>query len=146
MLIALSQVKALIWLRPRSEIPNISTVYTQAWRRCAQVIHMFLHRRPGNSPLLGTSPEDVRVRVVRRRLVGPGIVTGCDGAYSTRSSYPGRPRERLVKGANGRRRSPGLCVSEYASALLQADIVSFEHLKEYLGERVRKRTNNAYST
>jgi hypothetical protein len=28
-------------------IPSISTAYAQDWRRCAQVIHMFVHRQQG---------------------------------------------------------------------------------------------------
>ncbi len=45
---ALSQVNALFWFRLGCEIPSISTVYAQAWRRCAQVIHMFVHRQQGS--------------------------------------------------------------------------------------------------
>ena len=41
----LSQVNALLWLRPGIGIPSISTAYAQARRRCAQVIHMFVHRQ-----------------------------------------------------------------------------------------------------
>jgi hypothetical protein len=48
--LALSQVKPLSWLRPGSGIPSISTAYAQARRRCAQVIHMFVHRQQGSSP------------------------------------------------------------------------------------------------
>ena len=47
------QVNALFWFRLGCEIPSISTVYAQAWRRCAQVIHMFVHRRQGSGPLTG---------------------------------------------------------------------------------------------
>ena len=53
MRLALSQVKALLWLRPGSVIPSISTMCAQARRRCAQVIHMFVHRQQGSSPLAG---------------------------------------------------------------------------------------------
>jgi hypothetical protein len=50
---ALSQVNALFWFRLGCEIPSISTVCAQAWRRCAQVIHMFVHRQQGSSSLTG---------------------------------------------------------------------------------------------
>lgn len=46
----LSQVNALFGLRLACGIPSISTAYAQAWRRCAQVIHMFVHRQQGSSP------------------------------------------------------------------------------------------------
>ncbi len=50
--LALSQVKALSRLRPGSGIPSISTAYAQAWRRCAQVIHMLVHRQRGRQSCL----------------------------------------------------------------------------------------------
>jgi hypothetical protein len=43
------QVNAYFWLRLGRGIPSISTAYAQAWRRCAQVIHMFVHRQQGSS-------------------------------------------------------------------------------------------------
>ena len=46
----LSQVEALFRLRSGSGIPNISTEYAQVRHRCAQVIHMFVHRQ-GSNPL-----------------------------------------------------------------------------------------------
>ena len=49
----LSQVNALFGLRLARGIPSISTAYAQAWRRCAQVIHMFVHRQQGSSPAVG---------------------------------------------------------------------------------------------
>jgi hypothetical protein len=51
--LALSQVNALFWLRLACGIPSISTAYAQAWRRCAQVIHMLVHRQQGSSPAVG---------------------------------------------------------------------------------------------
>jgi hypothetical protein len=63
---ALSQVNALFWFRLGCEIPSISTVYAQAWRRCAQVIHMFVHRQQGSSPLTGW--QGAADRHVRRSL------------------------------------------------------------------------------
>ena len=47
------QVNALFWSRLACGIPSISTVYAQAWCRCAQVIHMFVHRQQGSSPPTG---------------------------------------------------------------------------------------------
>lgn len=35
------------WFRMARGIPSISTAYAQAWRRCAQVIHMVVHRQQG---------------------------------------------------------------------------------------------------
>ena len=49
--VALSQVKALWRVRPGSGIPSISTMCAQVLGCCAQVIHMFVHRRWGRSPL-----------------------------------------------------------------------------------------------
>jgi hypothetical protein len=46
------QVNAHFWLRLGLGIPSISTAYAQAWRRCAQVIHMFVHRQQGSSRLV----------------------------------------------------------------------------------------------
>jgi hypothetical protein len=46
-----SQVNAHFWLGLGRGIPSISTAYAQAWRRCAQVIHMFVHRQQGSSRL-----------------------------------------------------------------------------------------------
>jgi hypothetical protein len=46
------QVNAHFWLRLGRGIPSISTAYAQAWRRCAQVIHMFVHRHQGSSRLV----------------------------------------------------------------------------------------------
>jgi hypothetical protein len=48
--LALSQVKALSWVRSPIGIPSISTVRAQAQRSCAQVIHMFVHSQPVTSP------------------------------------------------------------------------------------------------
>jgi hypothetical protein len=71
MRLALSQVKALSWLRPGSGIPSISTAYAQARRRCAQVIHMFVHRQQESSPLawLTGSSRSAR-RCLRARPAG----------------------------------------------------------------------------
>ena len=55
--LALSQVKALSWLWPCSGIPSISTAYAQARRRCAQVVHMFVHRQQGSSPGAGAGRQ-----------------------------------------------------------------------------------------
>ena len=49
--LALSQVKFLSGCGTGSRIPSISTAYAQARGRCAQVIHMFVHRQQGSSPL-----------------------------------------------------------------------------------------------
>ena len=80
MRLALSQVKALSWLRPGSGIPSISTAYAQARRRCAQVIHMFVHRQQGSSPVAwlagssGSARRCLRARPAgRMRGSGPGL-------------------------------------------------------------------------
>ncbi len=80
MRLALSQVKAQSWLRPSSGIPSISTAYAQARRRCAQVIHMFVHRQQGSSPVAwlagssGSVHRCLRARPASRmRGSGPGL-------------------------------------------------------------------------
>ena len=79
--IAFSQVKALSCLRPGSGIPSISTAYAQARRRCAQVIHMFVHRQQEGSPVAwpADSSRSAR-RCLRprpaRRMRGSGRVYG----------------------------------------------------------------------
>lgn len=60
------QVNAYFWLRLGRGIPSISTAYAQAWRRCAQVIHMFVHRQPGSSRLV--CGQAARIGTVRRYL------------------------------------------------------------------------------
>jgi hypothetical protein len=63
------QVNAHFWLRLGRGIPSISTAYAQAWRRCAQVIHMFVHRQRGSSRLVrGQAAAD---RHGRRYLQAP---------------------------------------------------------------------------
>lgn len=71
MRLALSQVKALSWLREGSGIPSISTAYAQPRRRCAQVIHKFVHRQQGSSPVAwpGGSSRSAR-RCLRARPAG----------------------------------------------------------------------------
>ena len=46
---ALSQVKALLRARPGNGIPSISPMRAQARRRFAQVIHMVVHSKAGNT-------------------------------------------------------------------------------------------------
>ncbi len=46
--LALFQVNALSWVHPGRGIPSISTGYAQVRRRCAQVIHMLVHRQQGS--------------------------------------------------------------------------------------------------
>jgi hypothetical protein len=46
---ALSQVKALLRARPGNTIPSISPMSAQARRRFAQVIHMVVHSKAGNT-------------------------------------------------------------------------------------------------
>jgi hypothetical protein len=60
-----SQVNAHFWLGLGRGIPSISTAYAQAWRRCAQVIHMFVHRQRGA----------VVLSAGRRRWIGTGAGT-----------------------------------------------------------------------
>jgi hypothetical protein len=60
------QVNAHFWLRLGLGIPSISTAYAQAWRRCAQVIHMFVHRQQGSSRLV--CGQAARIGTVRRYL------------------------------------------------------------------------------
>jgi hypothetical protein len=67
------QVNAYFWLRLGQGIPSISTAYAQAWRRCAQVIHMFVHRQQGSSRLvcwqaarIGTGRRYLQARPTRR--------------------------------------------------------------------------------
>ena len=93
--LALSQVKPLSWLRPGSGIPSISTAYAQARRRCAQVIHMFVHRQQGGSPvagLAGSSGSACRCLRAwpagRMRGSGPGL----DEIASGRQPPDGRRR------------------------------------------------------
>jgi hypothetical protein len=76
--VAFSQLRALSWARPGSGIPSISTGYAQAWCRCAQVIHMVVHRQRGCSPpaVLAASSGSAR-RWLRawptRRTRGSGL-------------------------------------------------------------------------
>jgi hypothetical protein len=67
--LALSQVNALSWVRPGRAIPSISTGRPQVQRRCAQVIHMFVHRRQGSS--LATRSRSAR-RCLRAWPRAPG--------------------------------------------------------------------------
>jgi hypothetical protein len=60
------QVNAYFWFRLGRGIPSISTAYAQAWRRCAQVIHMFVHRQQGSSRLVCW--QAARIGTVRRYL------------------------------------------------------------------------------
>ena len=49
---AISQVKALLYVRPRGIIPSISPRRTQALRRFAQVIHTVVHKQAGKSMII----------------------------------------------------------------------------------------------
>ena len=73
------RLRPLSWLRPGSGIPSISTAYAQARRRCAQVIHMFVHRQQEGSPVawLAGSSRSARLcsrarPACRMRGSGPG--------------------------------------------------------------------------
>ncbi len=70
-----SQVNALSWLRPGSGIPSISTVYAQALRRCAQVIHTFVHRQQESSPLAGLAGSSGSARRCLHARLGAGCET-----------------------------------------------------------------------
>lgn len=65
------RLRPLSWLRPGSGIPSISTAYAQARCRCAQVIHMFVHRQQEGSPVawLAGSSRSAR-RCSRARPAG----------------------------------------------------------------------------
>jgi hypothetical protein len=138
MLLALSLVKALFWLRPYCGIPSISTVYTQAQRRCAQVIHMFVHRQQGKQSLLGAARRAVPSVSSTVGPPDPRTVTGCAlrvlGLWEASASGVLRICVRIAY----------LCT--YLRCSCRQTFVSFEHLEEYLDERVRKTTDYAYST
>jgi hypothetical protein len=55
--VALSQVKAVSWVRPHSEIHSISTPHAQAQRSCAQLIHMFVHSQQVSGSLAGAGSQ-----------------------------------------------------------------------------------------
>ena len=76
MLLTLSLVKALFWLRLGCGIPSISTVCTQAQSRCAQVIHMFVHRQQRRVPARRRQ-EDGSVLSSTVGPPDPRTVTGC---------------------------------------------------------------------
>jgi len=84
--LALSQLKGLLWLRPGSGIPSISTAYAQARRRCAQVIHMFVHRRQGSSPVAGL-PSRPGVLDSLVRLAQDGDHVGCPGLQAAGAEF-----------------------------------------------------------
>jgi hypothetical protein len=119
------------------EIPSISTVCTQAKRRCAQVIHMFVHRQQGSSPC-SAPPEDGSVRVIHRRAADPRTVTGCGLRVLGLAEAPTSGVLRICV------RIAYLCT--YLRRSCRQTFVSFEHLEEYLDERVRKTTDYVYST
>jgi hypothetical protein len=116
--LALSQVNALFWSRLACGIPSISTVYAQAWRRCAQVIHMLVHRQRGSSPLPGwqaaadrtgrrslpTRPAPragVRDTLAHRPLLGRTLLPGSrrpDAGVKSRVGL--RPRHRHDQGVS----------------------------------------------
>jgi hypothetical protein len=80
--LAFSQVNALSWLRPGSGIPSISTAYAQDRRRCAQVIHMFVHRQQ----------EAVLLPGWRAAADRPGRACVPGAALGTRLASPGSRR------------------------------------------------------
>ena len=97
--IAFFQLKILLCAWPGSGIPSISTAYAQARRRCAQVIHMFVHRQQGSNPvaaLAGSSgaaanPAD---SAIAERHLGPTSGRRRSSSLITRSGQP-RYRSRL---------------------------------------------------
>jgi hypothetical protein len=111
MRLALSQVRALSRLQPGSGIPSISTAYAQAWRHCAQVIHMFVHRQHGR-PAHGEGLSQHTRPTVRERThwgVGTGSAGPEDSAMTTDvasvlrntvllSSVPASDLERFTTG------------------------------------------------
>ena len=118
--LALSQVNALFWFRLACGIPSISTAYAQAWRRCAQVIHMFVHRQQGSRPAVGWQPAADRhgrrsllVRPVRRVRVS-------ETRWSHRPPLVGGTDVRRCRAHVVRRREPG---RESACALVGTDII-----------------------
>jgi hypothetical protein len=72
--LALSQVKFLSGCGTGSGIPSISTAYAQARGRCAQVIHMFVHRQQGSGPL----PRWQAAAARRAGACVPGQSAGCE--------------------------------------------------------------------
>ena len=113
MRLALSQVKARSWLRPGSGIPSISTAYAQARRRCAQVIHMFVHRRQGSSPVAGlagsrgSARRCLRARPAgRMRGSGPGLDEIAPGRQPPDDRHPpSPPPSRTIRPAGPSRAS-----------------------------------------
>jgi hypothetical protein len=71
--LALSQVNALSRVRPDRGIPSISTGCPQVRRRCAQVIHMFVHKTAWRSlpPRSGSAHRCLRARAKHTRTRGP---------------------------------------------------------------------------
>ncbi len=98
MRLALSQVEALPWQRPGSGIPSISTEYAQARRRCAQVIHMFVHRQQESSPAWLAGSSGSARRCLRARPVGRmrGSGPGRD-EIAQEGSHFARPRRTVAR-------------------------------------------------
>ena len=103
----LSQVNAPFWFRLACGIPSISTVYAQAWRRCAQVIHMFVHRQQGSSAAVDWQPAADR-HGHRSLLVGPvRRVRVSETRWSHRPPLAGRTDARRCRAHVVRRWEPG---------------------------------------